>query len=217
MLKDSVSIILFSILILFLGCGKSNENQPGDDQTDDKTGIKSLDEFAENVEEMQKSMEQGKKYEVVDFRELKVLLPETLGDLKRNNSSGEKNSAMGFTVSQAKADYSSEDGVKYVNVEIMDFGGATGWGGIAAWGWTMVEVDKETETGYEKTTKYKGHKAFESYDNQYQSGTIDVLVANRFMVSIDGSNVPMDFIMAALDGIDISKLEGMKDVGEISE
>ena len=220
MLKYLVSFLFLSILILFISCGKSNEKQPDDEQkseSEEKTGIKSLDEFADNVKEFQKNMEEGKKYEVVDFRELKSLLPESIGDLKRTNAEGEKNSAMGFTVSQAKADYSSEDGSKYIDIEITDFGGTTGWAGLASWGWTMAEVDRETETGYEKTTTFKGHKAFERYDNQYQNGNIEVLVAGRFMVSVDGSNISMDIIKNALDEIDFSKLEGMKDFGEISE
>lgn len=219
MLKYLASILLLSVLILLSGCGKSSENQPGDqtDNSDEKTGIKSLDEFVDNAKEFQKNMESGKKYEVIDFRELKALLPESLGDMKRTNAEGEKNSAMGFTVSQTRGDYSTEDGSKYLDIEITDFGGATGWAGLASWGWTIAEVDRETETGYEKTTKYKGHKAFEKYDNEYQNGNIDVLVAGRFMLSVDGNNLSMDNIKSALDAIDISKLEAMKDVGEISE
>lgn len=220
MLKYKVSIFLLTILLLIAGCGKGNENQPDNNknnESDEKTGIKSLDEFTDNVKEFQKNLSEGKKYEVIDFRELKALLPESLGDMKRTNAEGEKNSAMGFTVSQARGDYSSEDGSKYLDIEITDFGGATGWAGLASWGWTIAEVDRETETGYEKTTKYKGHKAFEKYDNEYQNGNIDVLVAGRFMVSVDGNNLSMDNIKSALDAIDIGKLEAMKDVGEISE
>ena len=219
MLKYLVSVLLLSVLILISGCGKSSENQPGDqtENSDEKTGIKSLDEFVDNAKEFQKNMESGKKYEVVDFRELKSLLPESLGDMKRTNAEGEKNSAMGFTISQARGDYSTEDGSQYIDIEITDFGGATGWAGLASWGWTIAEVDRETETGYEKTTTFKGHKAFEKYDNQYQNGNIEVLVGGRYMVSVDGNSVSMDVIKNALGSIDLGKLEAMKDVGEISE
>jgi hypothetical protein len=220
MLRTIISIFIFSTLILFWGCGKSGDNKPDEKQnteSEEKTGIKDLDEFVDNMKEMKKNMEEGKKYEVVDFRELKALLPEAIGDLKRKNAQGEKNSGMGFTISQAEADYSSEDGSQSVDIEISDMGGASGLAGMAAWGWTMAEVDKETETGYEKTITYKGHKAFEKYDNQYQNGSIEVLVSGRFMVSVRGNGVPMEAIKGAIDQIDIGKLEGMKDVGAISE
>jgi hypothetical protein len=124
---------------------------------------------------------------------------------------------MGFTISHAEADYSNEDGSQNINIDITDMTGASGLAGLAAWGWTMAEIDKETETGYEKTTKYKGHKAYEKYDNQYQDGSIEVLVSGRYMVSVQGNNVPMELVKNAMDEIDIGKLEAMKEAGAISE
>lgn len=210
-------ILLISALILFLSCGKGGE-QPGETQkSEKKTGIKGLDDFVDNVKEVQKSFEEGKKYEVVDFRELKALLPESIGDLKRTNAEGEKTGAMGFTISKAEADYNSEDHSQSIDIEITDFTGATGIAGMAVWGWAMADIDKETETGYEKTIKYKGHKAFEKYNNKNQHGSLEVLVAERFMVSVDGNNVPMAVIKSAMDQIDISKLEAMKFANPVSE
>ena len=215
-----ISIIILSALFIFWSCGKSGENQPDEKQkteSEDKTGIKSLDDFVDNMKEVQKNMEEGKKHEVVDFRELKALLPESFGDLKRKNAQGEKNSSMGFTISHAEADYSNEGGSQNINIEITDLAGASGLAGMAAWGWAMVDIDKETETGYEKTTKYKGHKAYEKYDNEYQDGSIEVLVSGRYMVSVQGNNVPMDIVKQAINEIDIGKLEAMKEAGAISE
>ncbi len=212
-----ISTLLLPLILVLLSCGKGGD-QPNDKQkSDEKTGIKSLDDFVDKAKEVQKSMEEGKKYEVVDFRELKALLPENLGDLKRTNAEGEKSGAMGFTISKAEADYNNEDYSQRIDIEITDLTGTSGFAGLAAWGWAMADVDKETETGYEKTTKYKGHKAFEKYDNQDQYGSIEVLVAGRFMVSVNGNNVPMQVIMSAIDAIDIGKLEAMKEAGAISE
>ncbi len=213
-----ISILFLTIGLIISGCGKGGDNQPNEKETsEEKTGIKSLDEFVDNMKEVQKNMEEGRKYEVVDFRELKTLLPETLGELKRTNAEGEKSGAMGFTISKAEAEYSSEDYSKRIDIEITDISGASGYAGLAAWGWAMADVDKETETGYEKTIKYKGHKAFEKYDNQNQYGSIEVLVSGRFMVSVNGNNVPMDEIKSAIDQIDFGKLEAMKEANPISE
>jgi hypothetical protein len=213
-----ISILLITALIILAGCGKGGDNQPNEkEKSEEKTGIKGLDEFVDNMKEVQKNIEEGKKYEVVDFRELKALLPESLGDLKRTNAEGEKTGAMGFTVSKAEADYNSEDYSKRIDIEITDITGASGYAGLAAWGWAMADVDKETETGYEKTIKYKGHKAYEKYDNQNQYGSIEVLVSGRFMVSVNGNNVPMDEIKSAIDQVDIGKLESMKNANPINE
>jgi len=215
-----ISTLILSAIFIFFGCGKSGDNQPNDkekSESEEKTGIKSVDDFVDNMKEVQKSMEEGKKYEVVDFRDLKALLPESIGDLKRTNAQGEKSGAMGFTISKAEADYNNEDYSQSIDIEITDLSGASGYAGFAAWGWAMVDVDKETETGYEKTTKYKGHKAYEKYDNQDQYGSIEVLVSGRFMLSVNGNNVPMAVLKSTIDEIDIGKLEAMKNANPISE
>lgn len=220
MKKSYLSIILLSTLILLWGCGKSGENEPADENKNEtsessgeKTGIKGLDDFVDNMKEMEKNMKEGKAVEVVDFRELKALLPEEVEGMKRTNATGEKNSAMGFKVSQAEGDYQTEDGFNSLDIQIVDMGNMSGLAGLATWGWTIAEVDKETETGYERTTKYQGHKAFEKYDNEYKNGSIEVLVAERFMVSVHGNNVPMETIKSALEDVDLGKLAGMKDFG----
>ena len=217
-MTKTISILFVTILLILAGCGKGGDNQPNDNQnSDEKTGIKSVDDFVDNMKDVQKNMEAGQKYEVVDFRDLKTLLPETLGDLKRTNAEGEKSGAMGFTISKAEADYNNEDYSQSMDIEITDLAGATGYAGLAAWGWAMVDIDKETETGYEKTTKYNGHKAYEKYDHEYQNGSIEVLVSGRFMVSVSGNNVPMEMIKSSMDEIDFAKLESMKGANPISE
>ena len=212
-----ISILLLSTIFVLFSCGKGGDQPNEKEKSEEKTGVKGLDDFVDNMKEAQKSMEEGKKYEVVDFRELKALLPEAIGDLKRTNAEGEKSGAMGFTVSKANADYNNEDYSQRIDIEITDLSGATGFAGMAAWGWAMVDIDKETDTGYEKTMKYKGHKAFEKYNNQDQYGSIEVLISGRFMVSVNGNNVPMAVIKSAADQIDFSKLEAMKEVNPISE
>jgi len=39
------------------------------------------------------------------------------------------------------------------------------------------------------------------------------MVAGRFMVELEGNEVSMDALKAALDKLDLGKLEGMKDFG----
>jgi hypothetical protein len=212
-----ISILLLSLIFFLFGCGKGSDQPDEKQNSEEKTGIEDLDNFVDNMKEAQKNMEEGKKYEVVDFRELKSLLPETLGSLVRSNAQGEKNSAMGFTISKAEADYNSEDYSQRIDIEITDLAGATGYAGLAAWGWAMVDIDKETETGYEKTTKIKGHKGYEKYENEYKNGSVEVLVSGRFMVTVRGNNVPMDMIKSAFNEIDISKLESMSQANPINE
>ena len=76
------------------------------------------------------------------------------------------------------------------------------------------EIDKETETGYERTTKYDDNKAFEKYDSQSQQGSVDVFVGKRFMVEVNGYNVPMEKIQSAARNVGLDELESMKQAGK---
>jgi hypothetical protein len=145
---------------------------------------------------------------LVDFRELKALLPEKLGDMKRVEASGEKAGAMGFALSHARGRYkgTSED---RASIKILDTGGLMGPMAFAVAGLAMVEIDKETEDGYEKTTTFEGKKAFEKYNNKSKRGEIKVIVGNRFVVEVDGDELSMDALKAAVKSIDLGKLEGL--------
>ena len=217
MFKLTGYLSVFSILFFF-SCGKGGDDQNSQNQENEsKSGNKSIDDFVENMQEVQKSMTEGQKYEVVDFRELKALLPESIGNLNQTNAEGEKSGAMGFTVSRAQGNYNTEDYSESIDIEIVDLAGAVGMTGLAAWGWAITDIDKETETGYEKTIKYNGHKGYEKYNTQDMYGSLEVLVSGRFMVSVNGSNVSMDFIKKSFDEIDLGKLESMSKANPISK
>ncbi len=204
---------LFSILFI-LACGENKQNPENQTQNSESGGNKGdLENFAENMKNLSESFNEGKKVNPVDFRELKSLLPEQIGNLKRKNASGEKSSAMGINISKAEADYSDEQGNKNIDVEITDLGSISGISGLATYGWYLADIDKETESGYERTFMYKGNKGYERYNNDSRDGEISVLIAKRFITEIRGNNVSMDELKAALNLIDIGKLESMKDFG----
>jgi hypothetical protein len=144
---------------------------------------------------------------VVDFRELRALLPETIGAFKRTRAGGEKNSAMGMTMSQADGEYAS--GTSKISIKIMDFGG-TGMAGLMAAGWAMSEVDRESDSDFERSTTIRGHKALEKYNTHSKSGDIQILVAGRFMVEIIGYDCSHKDIRAAAEALDLAKLAALK-------
>ncbi|MFN3488642.1 MAG: transposase, partial [Emticicia sp.] len=102
--------------------------------------------------------------------------------------------------------YKNDDGS--IEVNIIDVAGTGALMGMAAW--SMMEMDKETENGYEKTMTYKGNKAYEKYDSKNKDGEIAVIVAKRFVVTVSGNNVEIDKIKKTLDDIDLGKLEDLK-------
>ena len=154
----------------------------------------------------------SKKVETVDFKELKALLPESLPGMKRTDATGEKTAAMGMQVSNAEGRYSADNGGS-MTIKITDIGSMTGLAGMTAYAWANVAVDREGDNGYEKTSTIGGYKSHEKYDKSSKSGEVSVLVGDRFVVEVDGSDVDMDAIKSALGKVDLGKLNGMKGQG----
>ena len=218
--KSSRYLVFCLPLMLVFGCGKSVEQKQLEEagQKMEDAG-KKMEEamkqggqgFGEAMQKMGEAMTAGKKVEPVDFRALKELLPESLPGMKRTNANGEKTAAFGINVAKAEGEYRGETEGN-IDITITDMGNMSGLTAMAA-GWAMVDIDKESDTGYEKTTTYKGQKAHEQYTKESQHGEIEVLVGNRFIVEAKGNSVKMDDLKAALGKIDIGKLDGMKTQG----
>lgn len=148
-----------------------------------------------------------KDVEVVNFRKLKELLPESLGGLPRTDINGETAGAMGFKVSNAEATY-EQDG-KSLGVEISDLAGMGGMmQGVV--NWASLEIDRETDDEYERTTTIDGHKAFEEYNSKRKTGNISVIVDERFVVKVSGDGVASEDIQSALKKIDLDRLRKLK-------
>lgn len=191
--------LLLATTFLLSNCGGKKEEE---EKEEPKTAADAIENLANEAEKMAKD---GPK-EVVDAKLLKELLPADADGLPRKEASSEKTGAMGFQVSTANARYGEGD--SSIEVSIVDVAGTGAIMGMAAW--AMMDVDKENDSGYEKTTKYKDHKAFEKYNNDNKDGELAVLLANRFVVSVKGNNVAMDKIKATLDDIDLDKLADME-------
>lgn len=206
-------ILFFFVISVFIICGCGEKKQSPENQSGSGNTKEDLENFAEGMKNLSESFTEGKKVNPVDFRELKSLLPEQIANLKRTNASGEKSSAMGINISKAEAEYTDEQKNKTIDVEITDLGNISGITAFAAYGWFNVEIDKETEEGYERTFNYKGNKAYERFNTQSQDGEISVLVAKRFVVELRGNNVSADELKTALGMIDLNKLDSMKNIG----
>jgi hypothetical protein len=155
----------------------------------------------------------NKKVETVDYKELKAMLPESLPGMKRTDATGEKSSAMGMQITNTEGRYSADNGGGSMTIKITDIGSMTGLAGMTAYAWASVNIDRESDTEYEKTSTIGGYKSHEKYNKSSKSGEVSVLVADRFVVDVNGNNVDMDAIKGALGKVDLGKLNSMKGEG----
>ncbi len=191
----------FTAMLLLSSCGGNKEEEKEPENV--------FEAFQQLADEAKESATK-KPVDPVDFRELKALLPEKMFGLERTETSGEKSGAMGFTISNAKAEYEQADNNSSIRVEIMDSGGIAGMATMALAAWTMADIDKETNDGYEKTTKIDGHKAYEKYNNKTKNGELNVMIEKRFIINVNVTNLSADQMRDVVSEININKLEGLK-------
>ncbi len=139
-------------------------------------------------------------------QDLKALLPESLGELRRDSIEAEGNQAMGMAASSAKASYAADS--QRVKLSITDIGGMAGMAALA--GWASSTLDRETPDRVEKVYKQGQRTVRERYRKDGSQGEYTVILANGVVVEADGRRVEMPTLKNIVEGLDLAKLEAMK-------
>ena len=142
--------------------------------------------------------------------ELKAMLPESIGDLKRSAIEAQGGEAMGFAGSGAKATYVA--GERRAELTIADTAGLAGVATMAAW--ANVTMDKETDGKVEKVYKDGARTVHEEYRKDGSHGELNVVLANGVVVSAEGSKVDMATLKSMVQSVDLAKLEATKRVAK---
>ena len=138
--------------------------------------------------------------------DLKTMLPESVGDLKRTGIEASSGQAMGISGSTAKATYAEGD--RQLTLSITDSGGLAGLATMA--GWANLTMDKETDGKVEKVYKDGNRTMHEEYQKDGSHGELTVLLANGVIVEADGSGIDIATLKKTLTGLDLGRLESMK-------
>ncbi len=210
-MRTTITIII-SVLV-FISCGrdKQKEDEPG--LFDVIKGVSELNKIADEAEKIEEEGEKLLKATPISNTELKTLLPESLSGYPRKKFSiGNQFMA---DVAMAEAEYENEDG-NIISLSIIDGAGETGSAMIALSRLGFArDFEEQTNTGYRKSITINGYKAIEEvekdeYDDSEDS-KIDVMVANRFIVSLEGNNVALQKIKKAIDELDLKTLKQKAD------
>ena len=138
--------------------------------------------------------------------DLKTMLPESVGDLKRTGIEASSGQAMGISGSTAKATYAEGD--RQLTLSITDSGGLAGLATMA--GWANMTMDKETDGKVEKVYKDGTRTVHEEYQKDGSHGEVTLLLANGVIVEADGSRVDIATLKKTLAGLDLGRIEAMK-------
>ncbi len=214
--------ILVALLIAatLTGCGKEDSAKAGDTGSPVGDAARRMGsavlagdvgQAGEAMKQMGGALVGSVQVEPVDFRTLKELLPESLAGMKRRSSEGSRSKVMGVAASTAEAVYEDGKGGR-MKVTLTDAGTLTGIAAVAV-AWINVEIDKEGDSGYERTTTIEGRKAYERYEKATRTGKLDVVAAGRFLVAAESKGLDMKAFRAAIEKIDLAKLEALKSKG----
>ena len=211
---------LLAVLFVLSGCSDAaleedkitrREDRRTNDAKDNDTPGENLDEALSHLgnalEELGESLNGESGVEPVDYRDLREFLPNRIRGLEKGSYNGERTGTLGFKVSKVEQEYESENGDESVDISIVDLGTLRNF---ATFGleWLKLEVDREDDKGFERTTRIDGHPALEKCEttSRYERCEVHLLVDERFVVEIKSKGLSIRQVRNILDDIDLKDL-----------
>lgn len=204
------------VMLIFLSLSLVNCGQPAENKTAQETAGDIAETRPGNIQDAMKQAEQtvkdlqGENANVtpVNFRKLKELLPDRLLGLPRTRHTGQSAGAMGMKFSTAEAGYSA--GAKRLSVKIIDAGGI-GAANLTMAAWSTLEIDKESDEGYEKTYKWGEFKAYESCRTSDGFCSLKLYNPKGIIAEIEGRDIPVADLKQVAEQIKLNSVPGMRE------
>lgn len=148
----------------------------------------------------------GKPVDPIGFQQLETVLP-TVSGWDHDKPRGEK-MTMPVPFSQTEATYKNGDAE--VEVKIVD----SAFSQLLVAPWAMflsAGYEKQTSEGYEKSVNVGGNPGFEKWNTDSKDGELNLVVAKRFLVTIEGRDIKDPSVMHDFASkLDTGKLAGFK-------
>jgi hypothetical protein len=213
--RRGLAVTVLAVVIATAGCGGSNERQAENaaNAAAAKTAEQGAKQAAQGLEAMAKGLEAmangaaaGKAVDPVSFRDLQTFFPD-LDGWEKEKPTGERMTSP-FAFSQAEVRYSKGD--SQIEMKLVD----SGFNQLLFTPFAMMMqagYEKETQSGYEKSTTVAGMPGWEKWNTDGKDGSVNALVGKRFLLSIEGSNVPdVKALHTIAAKIDLNKLAALK-------
>ncbi|GGX04101.1 hypothetical protein [Aquimarina muelleri] len=203
-----VLITLISILVLS-SCGKDKKEEQEPGLFDIIEGVSDLRKVADEAEKIEEDNEKLMNTKPISNEEIKAFLPEQILEYPRKKFS--IGNQFMSEIRMGEAEYESENGQKIL-LSIIDGAGEAGSSMImlARLGFTQ-DFEEQNERGYKKSTTINGYKATEEIEkdayNDGENSKIELLIANRFLVSMEGDQVSLNELKKGFSQLNSKKLE----------
>jgi hypothetical protein len=203
--------LVAALLFAGVACGGSSPQQQAAKEAQ-QSAAQGAQEMAKGFEAMAKGMKEmeamsnEKPVDPVGFQLLEPLFPDFSG-WEKGKPEGEK-MTVPVAYSQSTVDYQKGDA--RINAKIADSGFNRMF--MAPFLMFMTSgYSKETSTGYEKAVKFGDLPAWERWNSEGKNGELNILVAKRFLVTLDGNDIENTKVLHELAGkFDLGKLAGLK-------
>jgi hypothetical protein len=192
------SLRLALLLAVVAGCGRREEAEAQPATVED-----AVSQAVDAIKQ------QADGSEPIPAEELEKRFPDRIAGMLKVDGSRQDASAMGVAMSTTSATYRSDEGA--VQITITDTGGMAGMVSAGA-AWALVDFDRTTANGYERTIRIHGFKGMESGSNAggKRHTELALLPGGRFIVQLEGTDVEMDVLKDALDRLDVRSLPSAK-------
>jgi len=146
---------------------------------------------------------------VVDFSKLIPFLPEAPATWTADKAEGSTDDIGGTKITSVHRDYKKGDGdtAPTTSISILDSAANPEYVAATTAAWSM---STSTPEGYTKTLTIEGMPGFETFENEGKHGTLWLMVAKRYVLTIETQNQEAKDLQEWLKRIDVKKLAGIK-------
>lgn len=204
-MRISVAFV-FAFCLLFTSCKNDGSSSTAED-ADTASHIQNANDPSYAVKKAMEALgSDGNASPPVDHLKLKDMLSEEIHGFERAEYSSQTASAFGINISIAEANYVSSD--KSIKLNIADTGGA-GMAVMSMAAWSSLDLNKESQDGFERTSTYKGNMSYEKFTKSNNSSELAIIISKRFVVSLDGTKCDVNDLKKFVDDLDVEQLKKM--------
>lgn len=205
-LSGALIIVLMALVVVSCNSGPGKKLKEAKEQASDIGNIvKNLDDLEEKTKDNSARVEELKKITPFTNEKMTGWMPEELNGMKRASYS--VSSAIG--TSQCDLRFENEAKDKSITVTIIDGAGEVGsnfYSSQVLMMETLKNMSSESDDKTEKVVKRNGSLTYETYYKSENRSYIQVVMEDRFIVSVDAQGMNPDETWAAIEKINFKGL-----------